>query len=68
MHAVSITPSPSLSFSGTGLAIAVVFSCEQASDVMRDSMSPLLLLCVDVPRARYCDSVAEAFEFYKGSE
>jgi hypothetical protein len=55
-----------LSFDGCGCPIAIVFCALQAAEVLGEfcEFSTVTLLCIDVPRARYCASVAEAFEFY----
>lgn len=46
--------------------VAVVFSAEQANEIAwrRIPGEPVLFLCVDVPRARFCESVAAAHIFF----
>jgi len=46
--------------------VAVVFSTQQANEIASrwPAAGHLLLLCVDVPRARFCDSVAAAHAFF----
>ena len=44
--------------------LAVVWTLAQAELVLMKCPLIHLLLCISVPRARYCSSVAEAAEFY----
>jgi hypothetical protein len=47
--------------------VPVVLTREQAEEAFRNSFAPMVL-CVDVPRALYVRSVAEAFRFYDHAE
>jgi hypothetical protein len=47
-----------------GKPVPIVFSLEQAKEAMTVDYFEMML-CVAVPRASYCKSVAEAAEFFK---
>jgi hypothetical protein len=57
---------PLLAFDERMYPLAIVFGAAQAAEVLGEfsEFSTVTLLCIDVPRSRYCASVAEAFEFY----
>lgn len=46
----------------------LVFTVEQAVVAFREALTfqPTVVLCVDVPRARYCSTLVEATEFFTG--
>jgi hypothetical protein len=48
------------------MGVMIVFSAEQATQVMLESYDPIMLLCIDVPRVKYCGSLYEAITFYQG--
>lgn len=48
--------------------LGVVFSKEQANEVMANWDAAITLVCIDLPRAKLCVSVADAYAFYKEGE
>lgn len=60
----SVDPLPCFTEWSEDRPLAVVWTLAQAELVLMKCPLIHLLLCISVPRARYCSSVAEAAEFY----
>jgi hypothetical protein len=56
-------PLPTLGSFGCD-AYITVFTLEQAHSIGAHMSDPVIFLCIDIPRARWCRTVADAVQFF----